>query len=272
MEDFMSFFTMEKISEICLFIAKPLLILLVCKFVIGALLSVFDKVVVKTKLDSTIQSFVKSAIKIALWVLVIIFIADSLGVNTASLVALLSVVSLALSMSVQCLFTNLFSGLTILMTKPFVAGDYVDVAGVQGVVRSISLMRTTLITPDNKTELIPNGDITAKNIINYSTEPLRRVDLVVSASYDAPTELVQKAVLEVVENDDRVKKDDAHKPFVRISNYNANDIEYTIRVWCDTGSYWDVYFDTLGNIRESFAKHGVEFSYPHTVVHMLKDK
>lgn len=266
------FFTCDKISAIALFIAKPLVILVVCKFIINALLKLSGNIMAKTKLDSSIQGFAKSAIKIALWVLTLIFVADSLGVNTASLVALLSVASLALSLSVQGLFTNLFSGITILMTKPFVAGDYVDVAGVQGVVKSISLMRTTLTTPDNKVELIPNGDIAAKNIINYSTEPLRRVDLVVTASYDAPTELVQKAVLEVAEADDRIKKDEGHTPFVRISNYKSNDIEYTIRVWCDTANYWDVYFDTLGSIRESFAKHGVEFSYPHTVIHMVEDK
>ena len=266
------FFTWDKISGIALFIAKPLVILIVCKFIINALLKISDGVMEKTKLDKGIQGFAKSAIKIGLWVLTLIFIADSLGVNTASLVALMSVASLALSLSVQGLFTNVFSGITILMTKPFVVGDYVEVAGVAGTVKDISLMRTTLTTPDNKIELIPNGDIAAQNIINYSTAPLRRVDLKVSASYDATTEQVKAAVMDVINADSRIKQDEGHEPFVRISNYNANDIEYTIRVWVDNADYWGVYFDTLENIRESFAKHGVEFSYPHTMVHMVSDK
>lgn len=266
------FFTWDKISGIALFIAKPLVILIVCKFIINALLKISDGVMEKTKLDKGIQGFAKSAIKIGLWVLTLIFIADSLGVNTASLVALMSVASLALSLSVQGLFTNVFSGITILMTKPFVVGDYVEVAGVAGTVKDISLMRTTLTTPDNKIELIPNGDIAAQNIINYSTAPLRRVDLKVSASYDATTEQVKAAVMDVINADSRIKQDEGHEPFVRISNYNSNDIEYTIRVWVDNADYWGVYFDTLENIRESFAKHGVEFSYPHTMVHMVGDK
>lgn len=266
------FFTWDKISGIALFIAKPLVILIVCKFIINALLKISDGVMEKTKLDKGIQGFAKSAIKIGLWVLTLIFIADSLGVNTASLVALMSVASLALSLSVQGLFTNVFSGITILMTKPFVVGDYVEVAGVAGTVKDISLMRTTLTTPDNKIELIPNGDIAAQNIINYSTAPLRRVDLKVSASYDSTTEQVKAAVMDVINADSRIKQDEGHEPFVRISNYNSNDIEYTIRVWVDNADYWGVYFDTLENIRESFAKHGVEFSYPHTMVHMVGDK
>ena len=266
------FFTWDKISGIALFIAKPLVILIVCKFIINALLKISDGVMEKTKLDKGIQGFAKSAIKIGLWVLTLIFIADSLGVNTASLVALMSVASLALSLSVQGLFTNVFSGITILMTKPFVVGDYVEVAGVAGTVKDISLMRTTLTTPDNKIELIPNGDIAAQNIINYSTAPLRRVDLKVSASYDSTTEQVKTAVMDVINADSRIKQDEGHEPFVRISNYNSNDIEYTIRVWVDNADYWGVYFDTLENIRESFAKHGVEFSYPHTMVHMVGDK
>ena len=266
------FFTWDKISGIALFIAKPLVILIVCKFIINALMKIAGGVMAKTKLDEGIQGFAKSALKIALWVLTLIFVADSLGVNTASLVALLSVASLALSLSVQGLFTNVFSGITILMTKPFVVGDYVEVAGVAGTVKEISLMRTTLTTPDNKIELIPNGDIAAQNIINYSTAPLRRVDLKVSASYDATTEQVKAAVMDVIHADSRIKQDEGHEPFVRISNYNANDIEYTIRVWVDNADYWGVYFDTLENIRESFAKHGVEFSYSHTMVHMVGDK
>lgn len=266
------FFTWDKISGIALFIAKPLVILIVCKFIINALMKIAGGVMAKTKLDEGIQGFAKSALKIALWVLTLIFVADSLGVNTASLVALMSVASLALSLSVQGLFTNVFSGITILMTKPFVVGDYVEVAGVAGTVKDISLMRTTLTTPDNKIELIPNGDIAAQNIINYSTAPLRRVDLKVSASYDATTEQVKAAVMDVINADSRIKQDEGHEPFVRISNYNSNDIEYTIRVWVDNADYWGVYFDTLENIRESFAKHGVEFSYPHTMVHMVGDK
>lgn len=272
MGSFLDFFTWDKITAIAMFIAKPLIILIVCKVIINALLKITGRVMGKTKLDEGIQGFAKSAIKIALWLLTIIFVADSLGVNTASMVALLSVASLALSLSVQGLFTNVFSGISILMTKPFVVGDYVEVAGVSGTVRAINLMRTTLTTPDNKTELVPNGDIAAQNIINYSTAPVRRVDMVVCASYDSSTEQVKKAIFEVLDADERIIREEGKEPFVRLSAYNSNDIEYKVRVWVNNADYWGVYFDTMENIRESFAKNGVEFSYPHTVVHVVNDK
>ncbi len=269
--ELLNFFSPTKLYDICLFLGKPLLILLICRILLKFILKFSSGLLAKTKLDKGIQGFAQSAIRIGLWVLILIFVADSVGVNTTSLVALMSVASLALSLSVQGLFTNLFSGITILMSKPFVVGDYVEVAGIAGTVREINLMRTTLTTPDNKVELIPNGDIASQTIINYSTEPLRRVDLKVSASYDAPTELVYKAINDVLSMDKRILTDDSHAPFVRLSGYNANDIEYTIKVWVDNKDYWDVYFDILENLRTSFARNGVEFSYPHTVVHMSED-
>lgn len=268
--DFSTLFTVEGLVGAGKFILKPILILIICKLIISTLLKILDGVLDKTHLDKGIKGFAKSAIKIALWVIAIIFIADSLGVNTASLVALLSVASLALSLSVQGLFTNVFSGITILMTKPFVVGDFVEVAGVSGTVKEISLMRTTLSTVDNKLELIPNGDIASGKITNYSTEPIRRVDIKVCASYDSSTDKVYEAINEVISGDTRILSDKDHVPFVRLSGYNANDIEYTIRVWANNGDYWGVYFDMMENIRKSFDKHGVEFSYPHTVIHNAK--
>lgn len=261
--------TSADILDIMTFIAKPILILIACKFIITALLKVTSSIMNKSNLDQGITGFIKKALKLFLWVLALIIIADSLGVDTTSLVALVSVVSLALSLAFQNIMTNIFSGVIILFSRPFVVGDFVTISGISGTVKEITLMRTKIATTDNKIELIPNGSIEAANITNFSKESLRRVDLTVSASYDAPTDTVKAAVMEVINKDARILKTDAEKmPFVRLSAYNANDIEYTIRVWTENANYWDVYFDTLEAIRESFAAHDVEFSYPHTVVHM----
>ena len=261
------YLTIEKVTNVCLFILKPLIILLVCKYLISVIHKIVMNIMDKTKLDVAIKSFANSALRVVLWLIALIFVAESLGVNTASFVTILGVVSLAFSLSVQNILTNAFSGITILITKPFSIGDYVTVGGVSGTVKAISLMRTTIATVDNKVELVPNADITGSKITNFSLEPLRRVDMTVSASYDDSTDKVKSAIMEVIDADDRIQKDRGHLPFVRLSNYNANDIEYTIRVWVNNADYWDVYFDTLENIRESFAKNGVEFSYPHVVVH-----
>lgn len=258
------------ISAIGLFLVKPILILIVCRIVIGILLKVVNAVLEKSKLDIGIKTFTKSAAKVLLWVIAIIFIAESLGVNTASLVTILGVFTLAFSLSLQNIITNAFAGIAILITKPFAIGDYIEVAGISGVVKEIRLLRTTLLTLDNKVELVPNSEIDTSKIINYSREPLRRVDFAVSVSYAAKTEDVKNAVLEVANADDRVLKDADHAPFVRLSAYNSNDITYTVRFWTENAKYWDVYFDSLENVRESFAKHNIQFSYPHIIVHNEK--
>ena len=182
--------------------------------------------------------------------------------------AIASVITLALSLSLQNIFTSVFSGITILVTKPIVVGDFVEVAGVSGTVKAINLMRTNLNTVDNQLVQIPNGDVVGAKITNYSAEPLRRVDLTFSASYDAPTELVKQALLEAIQADPRIKSDPA--PFVALSKYNANDIEYVTRSWVDNGDYWGVDFSLNESVREVFAKYGIQFSYPHTVVHMAE--
>lgn len=262
-------FSTENILSYASFIAKPLIILFVCKFLITAILKVTSNLMNRSHLDQGITGFMKKALKILLWVLTFIIVADSLGVDTTSLVALVSVVSLALSLAFQNIMTNIFSGVIILFSRPFVVGNFVTISGISGTVKEITLMRTKLVTPDNKVEWIPNGSIETANITNYSTEALRRVEWKVSVSYDAPTETVKEAVMEVLDKDSRVLRTDSEKaPFVRLSAYNSNDIEYTIRVWTENANYWDIYFDTLEALRESFATHGIEFSYPHTVVHM----
>lgn len=258
--------TWEKLVALVTFLIRPLLLFLLCRIVAKIIMHIVDKLFAHSKLEAGIQGFLRSALRIGLWVLTVIFVMDALNIPTASLVALLSVASLALSLSMQNILTNAFSGITVLMSKPFVVGDFVEITGVSGTIKEITLMRTTLDTVDNRIIQIPNSDVATAKIINYSTEPLRRVDLKFSASYDAPTELVKKALMEAIQSDPRIHTDPA--PFVALNQYNANDIEYVTRSWVDSADYWGVYYQLNETVREVFAKYGIEFSYPHTVVHL----
>ena len=263
--NFYSIFTIDNVLSIALFLLKPIVLLIVCKIAIEILLKFVKQVFEKTNLDKGIQSFGQSAIRIALWAITIIIIADAFGIDTASLVTVLGVASLALSLSVQNIFTNVFSGITILMSKPFVVGDFVEIAGISGTVKEINLMRTILNTSDNKIELVPNGDVAGSRITNYSSEPNRRVDIKITASYDDSTEIVKKAIFEVINKNEKILKDPI--PFVALSNYGANDIEYTIRFWTKNENYWDTYFYFMEEIRNAYEKYNIQFSYPHIVVH-----
>ena len=178
---------------------KALLVFVICRIAMNIILKIVNNLFVKINLETGIKGFATSIIKIALWAITIIVVAETLGIETASLVAVLSVASLALSLSVQNILTDVFSGVTILMSQPFKVGQFVEIAGVSGTVTQISIMRTMLETPDHKDILIPNSEITASKIINYSSEPQRRVDLYFSAAYDAPTALVKQALQEAIE-------------------------------------------------------------------------
>lgn len=253
------------LSTIAVTLGKALIVFVICRIAMNIITRIAEGIYTKMNLDSGVSGFARSVVRILLWVATAILVAETLGIETTSIVALVSVVSLALSLSLQNIMTNVFSGVTILATQPFKAGQFVEIAGVSGTVTELSIMHTTLETADHKQILIPNSEITNAKIINYSSEPQRRVDLTFSASYDTPTELVKKALYEAMEADPRILQDPA--PFVGLQAYNANDIQYVTKCWCESIDYWGIYYDLNERVREVFAKYDIEFSYPHIVIH-----
>ncbi len=249
-------------------ILSAILTFVVCLLVLKLVMRLVDRLLEKaTKLDGTLKGFIRSTARILLWVLLAIIVAGAFGIPTSSMVALISIAGLALSLSVQNILANLFSGLTLLVTKPFKAGDYVEVAGKAGVIKTVGLFYTLLDTLDNVAISIPNSDITGASIYNYNTEPLRRVDLNFCASYDDGTETVKAAIMDAVFRDEKILSDPA--PFVRLSAYKDSVVEYVVRVWCKGADYWDVYFNLNENVRECFAEKGVHMSYSHMNVHVI---
>lgn len=249
-------------------VLRAILIFVICCVAIRIIKALLKKVLLKTKLDATLEGFVLTAANVVLWVLAIIIVATTLGIDTATLVAAVSVVGLALSLAVQNIMANLFSGITLLFTRPFKAGDYVAAAGNEGTIQSIGLFYTVIKTPDNKVISIPNGDVTASSIINYSTEDTRRIEFTFSVSYDCPTEKVRAALLEAAAADSRVLPDPA--PVVYLSEYKDSCINYSFRVWVKNADYWDVYFKMNESVRESFARNGIEMTYNHLNVHIIE--
>ena len=269
--DFFNSLADIKLGDISLSsILSAVLIYVVCYVVIRLLCRAFEKLLDRSKhIDASLKTFFSGAIKAVLWVIAIIIIAGSLGIPVTSLVAVLSVAGVALSLALQGLLSNLFSGITILATRPFNVGDYVQVGGEGGTVKSIGLFYTVLDTLDNRVIYAPNGDITSSKIVNYSAETLRRVIIPVTASYDSATEDVRRAVLAAAAKDERILTEPA--PMAAISGFGSSSVEYTVRVWCKSDDYWDVLFALNENIRESFAEYGVEMSYDHLNVHIEKD-
>jgi len=220
-----------------------------------------------TRLDVPVKNLITKLVTTLLWALTVIIVAGAFGINATSLVAVLSVAGLALSLSVQNLLSNFFSGIMLLINKPFREGDFIELGDKVGTVKTVGFFNTVLNTPDNVSIAIPNSDLTGAAIKNYSREENRRVDLSFCAAYDAPTETVKKAILEAVAADKRILAEPA--PFVRLLAYEDSSIRYVVRVWVKNADYWDVYFDLNEQVRESFARNGVEMSYQHVNVHMV---
>ena len=249
---------------------SAVLTFITCFIVMQIILKTLERVLGRAnKIAGTLKGFIHSAVKIVLWILTGIIVAGALGIPTTSLVALISIAGLALSLSVQNILSNLFSGLTLLVSKPFKSGDYVEVGGRNGIIKSVGLFYTQLNTLDNVSINIPNSDVTGTTVMNYSREPLRRVDRVFSAAYESSTEDVKAAIYEAISRDEKILRDPA--PFVRLSEYKDSCIEYTVRVWCKCADYWDVFFNLNENVRESFAEKGVEMTYNHMNVHILEN-
>ena len=243
---------------------------LVCCIAIRIVKAVMNRALSRaTKLDVPIKNLITKLITTLLWALTIIIVAGAFGINATSLVAVLSIAGLALSLSVQNLLTNFFSGIMLLINKPFKEWDFVELGDKIGTVKNIGFFNTVLNTPDNISIAIPNGDLTSAAVKNYSREQNRRVDLTFSASYNEPTEAVKKAIEDAIAMDSRILADPA--PFVRILSYDASSIKYVVRVWAKNADYWDVYFNLNEHVRDAFANNGVKMSYEHINVHMMQE-
>ena len=250
-------------------VLSAVLVFLICLLVITIFLKIVDRLQLRSKLDNTIKSFIRSGIKVSLWIIAIVIVADKLGIQTTSLVTLIGVAGLALSLSIQGVLSNLFSGLTTLTTKPFTSGDYVELDGVSGAVTEVGLFYTTMTTVDNKVIYIPNSQVAGAKITNFTKQKDRRVDLSFCVSYETPTETVKAALTEAIEADERIFKDPA--PFVGLLSFKDSSVEYVIRVWTVREDFWDVYFALNEGMRDVFAKYGIGLTYNHLNVRLEKE-
>lgn len=250
-------------------VLSAVLLSIACLIAIKLILQLYDKVIENSKVDELIRKSLRIAVKALLLFLALIIVLPSLGISVTSLVATLSVVGVAFSLAIQGFLTNVFGGIQIISTKPFHVGDFVDAGGESGVVQEVGLFYTKLYTGDKKLIQIPNSSIANANIVNYSQAPNRRVDFKFTASYDAPVEKVEQVLMDVVESHPKAISDPA--PFARVSNYGASSIEYTVRVWCANEDYWNVYFDVMKEVKLAFDRNGIEMTYDHLNIHMIKE-
>ena len=245
-------------------ILSALLTLLVCLVAARLLLKLAKR------LTARLRQIILTALKVVFYTLSGIITAEALGLNTSSLTALVSVLTLGVTLAAEDILGNVAGGLVILSSHPFNIGDEIEVAGTSGVVREITLNHTKIEAVNGQVIMQPNKELSSSRIVNYTAMGRRRVVRTVTASYDAPTEVVKAACLEAVAATPNVLTEPA--PSVYLTDYGSSAIEYSVRCWAETKDYWDVYYALNENLRTAFAAHGVEMTYDHLNVHVLERK
>ena len=244
--------------------------LVICLLIIRVIMHLLERILSRTNLERRIQKYICSAAKILMYILTVVIVAQGLGVNMTSFVALLSVLSLGVTLAMEDILANFAGGLVIMTSHPFAITDAVESAGTVGTVEEIDLFHTKLLTPDGHYVLIPNKDLAASRIINYTSLGRRRVTVKITASYDAPTEEVFAACQDALDSTENILENPASA--IWLTNYGESSIEYTIFCWALPANYWSVLCNLNRNLRPAFAAHNVEMTYDHLNVHIVENK
>ncbi len=219
-------------------------------------------------LEDSVESFLFSLINISLYALLFITVALMLGVPATSFLAVLASCGVAVGLALQGALSNFAGGIMILVFKPFKVGDYIATPDASGTVKAITVVYTILDTPDNKVVTIPNGTLTNSVVENYSALDKRRVDLEFNVDYDTDVETVKTLLLAIAAKHPLVVSEP--EPMARLSKHGDSALGFTLRAWCATADYWDVYFDLIEAVKAAFDKKGIKIPYNQLDVHIDK--
>ena len=246
---------------------SAMLLLVAGILVIRAVMMLLKKFLEAGKLEKAAHTLIKSVARVVLYLLLSLMVAERMGIDVTSIIALASVLTLSISLALQNALANVFGGFTLLYTAPFHSGDFVDIGTDSGTVVEIGMTYTKLQTPDNKMISIPNSTVVSGDIVNYSITGTRRVDISVTAVYTEPSQKVLDALIQAATHD-KVLLDPA--PVAVVDTYDDNTIRYALRVWTKTEDYWDVRNAIMLNTKTIFDAQGIKMVYPH--IHVYTEK
>ena len=221
----------------------------------------------KSGADPIIIGFVASIAYIGLLAFVVIAALGQLGIQTTSFIAILGAAGLAVGLALQGSLANFAAGFLMIIFRPFKVGDFIEGAGVAGVVEAIQIFTTTLKTGDNKTIIIPNAKLAGDNITNYSAKETRRVDMTVGVAYDANLSKVKNVLIDIIGKESRIHSDPA--PQVAVAELADSSVNFVVRVWTNTADYWGVKFDITETIKNRFDEEGIGIPYPQHDIHIV---
>ena len=249
-------------------IVMALAIFIIGKFIVGILTNLAKKLMTKASVDNILVNFIASIIKTVLLLFVVIAALDQLGVDTTSMIALIGAAGLAIGLALQGTLQNLASGVMLIIFRPFSDGDFIEAAGVTGVVEQIGIFSITMRTGDNREIIIPNGAVFGGTITNNSRRDTRRVDMVFGIGYDDDLLQAKEIINRILSEDERILADPA--PTVAVGELADSSVNFNVRPWCKTADYWGVYGDVHEKIKLTFDAEGISIPYPQMDIHQHK--
>ena len=251
-------------------IVAALAIIIVGLIIARMISNAVNRLMISRKIDATVADFLSALVRYGIIAFTRIAALGRVGVQTASVIAVLGAAGLAVGLALQGSLSNLAAGVLLVMFRPFRAGEYVDLGGVAGTVLSVQIFSTTMRTADGKIIVIPNGKIIAGNIINFSREPARRNEFIIGVAYDSDIDQVKQILTDIIQSEDRILKD--REMTVRLNELGASSINFVVRVWSNSGDLQNVYWDVLERIKREFDAAGISFPYPQMDVNFKRVK
>lgn len=246
-----------------------ILIFLVGRWIIRYIDKILNKVFVRKEVEVSLAGFIRSFVKGALYIMLIITLIKKVGVDTSSFVALLASAGVAIGMALSGTFQNFAGGILILLLRPFKVGDYILTQGFEGTVKEIRLFNTLMSTTDNKQITIPNSNIINNVINNSSAETRRRIDLNVTISYGDDYDVARAALLDIVNADSRIEQD-PNPPYIALSSLGDSAVNVLVRVWVPSSEYWSVYHGLNEKIYKQLPEKGIHFPFPQLDVRITQ--
>ncbi|MFY9940814.1 MAG: mechanosensitive ion channel domain-containing protein [Desulfobacterales bacterium] len=263
---------MNKAYELLTFyglkVIAAIVILIIGRWVAKAIEKLVIRVMSGRKVDPTITNFTGNLTYIALLAFVVLAALGQLGVQTTSFIAVIGAAGLAIGLALQGSLANFAAGFLLIIFHPFKVGEVIEGAGVVGVVEKIQIFTTQLLTPDNRTIIIPNAKLTADNIVNWSVKGTRRVDLEVGIGYGDDIDKARDILTAIVDEDSRILKDP--EPAIAVSALGDSSVNFVVRPWVMAADYWGVYFDLTEKIKKRFDAEGISIPFPQRDVHIYQ--
>ena len=221
-------------------------------------------------IDVTVADFLSALVRYGIIAFTLIAALGRVGVQTASVIAVLGAAGLAVGLALQGSLSNLAAGVLLVTFRPFRSGEYVDLGGVAGTVLNVQIFSTTLRTSDGKIVVVPNGKIISGNIINFSREPARRNEFIISVSYDADIDKVKQILTDILKSETRILQD--REILVRVNELGASSVNFIMRAWSNSGDLQAVYWDVLERVKKELDANGIGLPYPQMDIHVNRAK